>query len=112
MSDKPLAEKWCEESKRCKQIADECGDDSVFAQSVRYWMCADELKKFAAEHLTEQTEPSAGLRAWTLNVISASDFDGAPTTEEAAEILARKIFDLIEQGRRRIRELLVGKERP
>ena len=89
MSDKPLAEQMRENEKYVGGA------------------CADMVEQFVRKHLTEQTEPSAGLRAWTLSVISASGFDGAPTTEEAAEILARNIFDLIEQGRRRIRELLV-----
>ena len=103
MSDKPLAEgieNWA------KKLEEEW--EIEIAQHLRGTILL--IKDFAAEHLTEQTEPSAGLRAWTLNMISASDFDGAPTTEEAAEILGRKIFDLIEQGRRHIRELLVGKE--
>jgi len=112
MSDKPLAEKWCEESKRCKQIADECGDDSVFAQSVRYWMCADELKKFAAEHLTEQTEPSANdwilARTWNHGVMHVTE----PHRCSRCMGLAEALLSTRNAERRRIRELLVGKERP
>ena len=106
MSDKPLAEQWWEESKRCKQIAQERRDDSVFAQSVRYWMCANELEQFAAEHLTEQTEPDQSLLRDIEYMLTHSGY--CPSVGTIAEM----IRDVVNAERRRIRELLVGKERP
>ena len=110
MSGKPLAEQWCEESKRCKQIADECGDDSVFAQSVRYWMCANELEQFVREHLTEQTKPSA--EDWQEAEMWNHSGEGVCVMKWCAycEREARGKVAARNAERRRIRELLVGKE--
>jgi len=44
-----LIDTWKAESKRIKELADKerskAGKDLLMAQSVRYWMCAEELKE-------------------------------------------------------------------
>lgn len=95
MSDKPLAE----------QFRDNEENDGKFWRHTGE-SCADALESFAAEHLTEQTEPDQSLLRDIEYMLTDSGY--CPSVGTIAEMIRDAVNDTL----RRVRELLVGKERP
>jgi|SRR5690348_18330118 len=101
MSDKPLAEgieNWA------KKLEEEW--EIEIAQHLRGTILL--IKDFAAEHLTEQTEPSEEIKQKLREV--AIDLGHKKADYAIAKLLETTAQWTINAERRRIRELLVGKE--
>ena len=92
MSDKPLAEQMR-------------GNEKYVGGA-----CADMVEQFVREHLTEQTEPSEEIKQKLREV--AIDLGHKKADYAIAKLLETTAQWTINAERRRIRELLVGKERP
>src|SRR5690348_4492094 len=104
MSDKPLAEgieNWAKKLEAESEIE--------IAQHLRGTILL--IKDFVREHLTEHTEPSRDLSDLS-NFEACLDYVRACAIEGALDIGLNDVITAVGNAeRRRIRELLVGKER-
>ena len=89
-----LVAHWKTESKRIKEMADKerskASKDSLMAQSVRYWMCADELVEAL---LAERQEPSQSASEGLVQRITDCLAKGGLFNMEVME--AGKVRDLL-----------------
>ena len=104
MSDKPLAERWDDDARR-----EDWPENGDFLTPQK---CATQLREFAAEHLTEQTEPSA--EDWKIaRIVRTHAGIERPCENKDCYRCYSRAYALLAGSnaeRRRIRELLVGKE--